>query len=473
VRADAARSREMPREFRVPVARSRVGALVTAASANLIGAPYTCVADGRALVLRSGARVRAHFAHKANESCGGAKSNTTGREMIEHATAKAAIAEHLHSLRLEPRCVRGHIVGGAQVTFARSVDHAVVELATPDGKYRIDTAVVDNTRRMTHAIEIRNTHAVDREKWISLDTLLDKRVYEVSAGLFCASFAAWTPGEPLIVGYWRPDHADCPACAGEAKAGSTETSLAPTPRRPCCVCGEWRNLDGPLLRRLQAKASPCRYTYQYVCESCVVDCPSCAGAMTHEQRRRFTRCRPCATKATEWEMRAASLTRDLRVRAHRIALGYVDSTLDSVPAWLASSPLVVRLRAAAKRESAYAGIVRRCVTRWRWRHRFTRAKAIANGERRKRTNALLLRTIRRRRLARLSRTVARPASPSELEAELRVSNRMRLHALLGRPKRSRHIHLASLAVRAEPGTAIRRAEPAAFFASFRFRPPHK
>jgi ssDNA-binding Zn-finger/Zn-ribbon topoisomerase 1 len=180
------------REFRVPLGRSVTGALV--APADLVaGEHYLCPACGDPLVVRTGSKVRTHFAHKASSTCSG--------ESVLHHTAKLLIQEAVEQACAGRRQIvlvmRCEDCGATSETNfpGHTVDRARLEQRLPSG--RIVDVLLTRGEVLRLAVEIHVTHAVDDAKaadlgiaWVELsgkDVLKDPFRWIIQASSMLSS----------------------------------------------------------------------------------------------------------------------------------------------------------------------------------------------------------------------------------------------------------------------------------------------
>ena len=333
--------------------KSRGGIVTLPEEATSTGGPYTCV-GGCPLVLRassSSARIRQHFAHlpTTTTSNGTEAASLCNGESLEHKTAKLLLAQRVGEYRLMRACKVCGDPAGPKIEFDPRLVVGKDEVSVLEGKFRLDVAILDGkTREVVAAIEVFHTHAVDADKWTALSGQYAGRLYEVTSKVVLSAFgllrrkgrkrkrrrqchgnpdrkkkpggeepeegkgAEWRPigdkigdlSEGIVLPCKAADALVCERCTKRAEDEAAQQARKLL--RPCA--------DGECKRRWQKKTEmtllagrtvPNRWfrsclVEQFVCNACLIHCPSCRLPCTRSYLSRTAHCYACNERATEW-----------------------------------------------------------------------------------------------------------------------------------------------------------------------------
>lgn len=254
----------------IPWAKDRHGNDIAADSANKEDGPFSCFECSKELIVRRGAILAAHFAHKHDDdnTCPG------GLETWQHIRAKKLLSEHLDKWQFVVQCKDCHNQKRA-LSYSAAQGHKG-RIEYPFGGFSVDVMVVQNNTAVA-ALEVKFSHAVEEEKKQFFKThripLLEVKATQVIEAYENGSFKA------NILGCER-----CQTC--ESKN-----------RRPCVQCNKWQSKD--VLAEIDAPIGH-RFTTAFVCQKCQELCPFCRKFSTKKQISANTRCTSCIKETTKW-----------------------------------------------------------------------------------------------------------------------------------------------------------------------------
>jgi hypothetical protein len=269
----------------IPIARDRNGDIVLAYKAKKEEGPFTCIEHkDEILILKQGKIKRQHFSHKSKGGGHGCQSSNS--ESWQHYTAKFIMAREISNITLTPKCVDcDDGCFNSKVSFLAS-HQGKVEYNIEGTKYRVDVAVLNDNAELHSIVEILYTHAVDNEKFSTLDKITAGKIYEVKA--------------KDILKVWQEDHAPIMnfMCTVENSRINRCVACIKKRKRTCANCYTWKDIDDLY------KINPTQYSkwnVDFSCDNCLSHCPSCNDPTVKSQVQRWCRCRNCNDYERSWE----------------------------------------------------------------------------------------------------------------------------------------------------------------------------